>query len=289
MRKYILQVLLRSFVFLLMLITYAEEQRITLRSSYKDLTVSQVQSMPNISIRSKEDWGFFCHSTINHNYNLKSISGDKVVIDHATGLMWHQHGSDRVSWNKAKEWVRSLNNRGYAGYNDWRLPTLEEAASLLESSNKEYEGYIDPIFSNTVPFIWTGDSKNGSETAWGVDFGLGGVDWYIIGDGYFVRPVRSLKNANMANASNLIVGTWHIMSSGKDIWNGDIQFYESNGDGAYIEKSGKRFPMKWSINGDILVRVYGTHETSCIILEISQTSLSTKCASGVTVLRRVFD
>jgi hypothetical protein len=57
----------------------AEEQRITLRSSYNDLSVSQVQSMPNISIREKNDWGFYGHSTINHSYGLKVINGDKVV------------------------------------------------------------------------------------------------------------------------------------------------------------------------------------------------------------------
>ena len=42
----------------------------TLRSSYRDLSVSQVQSMSNISIRKEEDWGFECHSTINHVYHL---------------------------------------------------------------------------------------------------------------------------------------------------------------------------------------------------------------------------
>ncbi len=67
---------------------------ITLRSSYKTLSVSEVQSMANVSIREKDDWGFYGHSTINHDYNLKAVSGDVVVVDSATGLMWHQSGSD---------------------------------------------------------------------------------------------------------------------------------------------------------------------------------------------------
>ncbi len=62
---------------------------IKLRSSYRELSVSQVQSMSNISIRKKDKRGFFGHSTSSHSYNLKSINGDKVAIDHATGLMWH--------------------------------------------------------------------------------------------------------------------------------------------------------------------------------------------------------
>jgi len=125
--------------------------------SYKKLSVSQVQSMANMSIREKEKMGFFGHSTINHDYNLKTIKGDKVVVDNATGLMWHQSGSDGyMEWNRAKEWVRGLCGRGYAGYHDWRLPTLEEAASLLES-NKRNGVYIDPIFSNKQDWVWTGN------------------------------------------------------------------------------------------------------------------------------------
>ncbi|MDP6584172.1 MAG: DUF1566 domain-containing protein, partial [Anaerolineales bacterium] len=189
MRKYLLHVLIISFVFLLMLITlilalhdYAEEPRVSfstssinLHSSYRKLSVSDVQSMSNISIRNKKDYGFYGHSTIKHNYNLKSINGDKAVIDNATGLMWHQNGSDDyISWHGAPAWVRGLNSRGYAGYNDWRLPTLEEAASLLES-NKRNDLYIDPVFSNKQKWIWTGDSEDGSEAAWIVYFHNGHV------------------------------------------------------------------------------------------------------------------
>jgi len=163
-----------------------------LRSSYKKLSVSQVQSMVNVSIRQIKDWGFKGHSTINHDYNLKAIGGDKVVVDKATGLMWHQSGSNKyMKWNKAKEWVRSLNSRGYAGHHDWRLPTVEEAASLLES-NKRNDLYIDPIFSKKQEWIWTGD-RYGSEAAWDVFFNDGSVDWINFSTIHFVRPVRSVE------------------------------------------------------------------------------------------------
>ncbi len=191
MRKYLIHVLFISFVFSLTPITHAEEPHITLRSSYSDLSVSQVQSMPNISIREKNDWGFYGHSTIIHRYGLKVINGDKVVIDHATGLMWHQNGSDNLKWNVAKQWVRGLNSRGHAGYSDWRLPTVEEAASLLESS-KSNGLYIDPIFSNKQEWIWTGD-EYGSEGAWGVYFGGGLVFWVNFSSEFYVCPVRSGK------------------------------------------------------------------------------------------------
>jgi len=132
---------------------------ITLRSSYKTLSVSEVQSMPNVSIREKYAWGFIGHSTINHDYNLKTVGGDMVVADNATGLMWHQSGSDdEISWEKAKEWIKKLNKGGYAGYQDWRLPTVDEAASLLIPSEKNGDLYIDPVFSKKAgEYIWTGD------------------------------------------------------------------------------------------------------------------------------------
>ncbi len=193
MRKYLIHALIISFVFISMpIIQSAEEPYITLRSSYSDLSVSQVQSMPNISIREKNDWGFYGHCTIIHRYGLMEINGDKVVIDHATGLMWHQPGSDEnMEWENAKKWVRELNSRGYSGYSDWRLPTVEEAASLLESS-KSIGLYIDPIFSNKQERIWTGD-EYGSEGAWGVYFGIGLVFWVKFASEFYVRPVRSGK------------------------------------------------------------------------------------------------
>jgi hypothetical protein len=66
---------------------------------------------------------------------------ERVVIDKATNLMWHQSGSQKfVNWEKAKEWV---NNLSYFGYDDWRLPTLEEAISLLEKEKQKNKRFID--------------------------------------------------------------------------------------------------------------------------------------------------
>jgi hypothetical protein len=224
MRKYLLHVLIISFVFLSMPVLHSVEEENgrsggkastsltiqdeltydssfspNLRSSYRELSVSQVQSMSNISIRRKKNWGFFGHSTISHSYSQRDINGDNVVVDKATGLMWHQSGSSKkMPFVNAKEWVKSLNSRGYAGYNDWRLPTVEEATSLLESS-KSNGRYIFPVFSKKQECIWTGDSTNGyspgpqSEAVWGVDYYYGFVYWFNVLSSYCVRPVRSMK------------------------------------------------------------------------------------------------
>ena len=151
--------------------------------------------MPNVSIREKVDRGFEGHSTINHDYNFKTNGGDNVVVDSATGLMWHQSGSDELcTGNKQREWVEDLNSEeGYAGYQDWRLPTVDEAVSLLESSKKNGYLYIDPVFSKKQYWIWTGDKFDGSEVAWYVLFYDGSVYWNYIRYGSYVRPVRSVR------------------------------------------------------------------------------------------------
>ena len=192
MKKYLLYIFAISFILLLSrVIQSAEEssQRMTLRSSYRNLSVSEVQSMPYIYIRKFDEWGFYGHSTIIHNYEKKSIKGGNVVIDHATGLMWLQSGSkEYMQWIAAMGWVRNLNAREYAGYSDWRLPTIEEAASLLEPG-KTNALHIDSVFDKEQWGIWSGD-KRGSST-WSVYFSLGNVRWRY--KNRYVRPVRSLN------------------------------------------------------------------------------------------------
>jgi len=167
-------------------------EQVRLRSSSKDLSVSQVQSMPNMSIRKMSGWCFYGHSTIVHDYEPRTINGDIIVIDNSTGLMWHQSGSSKsVKFAIAKQMVGDLNNRRYAGYDNWRLPTVEEAASLLES-NKTNDLYIDPVFDSKQLWIWTND-RYGSDRAWFVYFRHGCVEWNCIGFGSHVRPVRSMK------------------------------------------------------------------------------------------------
>jgi len=170
-----------------------EGSRLTeLRSSYLNLTVSQVQSMSNISIRRKKVWGFYGHSTISHEYETKIIDDEKVVVDHATGLMWQQSGSyDYMKRKEVKKWLRGLNRKGYAGYTDWRVPTVEEASSLLEASEKNGNLYIDTVFDKKQRWLWTGDSCS-SGGMWRVYFDDGYVDWGDVSL-LFVRLVRKIR------------------------------------------------------------------------------------------------
>jgi len=124
---------------------------------------------------------------------VKTISGDEIVIDHATALIWHQSGSSAyMDMRKAKKWLRKLNIEGYSGYHDWRLPTLEEAATLLELDT-ENDNFIDPVFDKKQWGMWT-DDRVDKNHAWIVTFVNGTINQSHIGSpATFVRPVRSLK------------------------------------------------------------------------------------------------
>ena len=174
------------------------EPKINLRPYCKIVTLSEAEEIADIIIHEKKfNQGFFGHSTISHDYEENIIDNDNIVIDHATGLMWHQSGSFKnISWKSAKRWVIKLNENGYAGFTDWRLPTLEEAVSLLEPSAKNGNQFIDPAFDKTQSSVWTCDSNisNSSlslDRAWSVNFNYSLVSRMdIMIERKKVRPVR---------------------------------------------------------------------------------------------------
>ncbi len=203
MKKFLLlYIVIISFVLLSAPVTKAEEKpQIILRSSYRDLIALQVQYISNIFIVNKHNYGFYGHSTINNSYEEKSVGEDSVIIDHATGLIWHQSGSDKeMDWPEAKQWVKDLNDKGYAGYSDWRLPTVEEAISLMEPDINASSLYIDPAFDAKQTGIWTGDENDSAgylDGAWSVRFnggyGGGNACWVYDNASNHVRPIRSVN------------------------------------------------------------------------------------------------
>ncbi|MCP4367390.1 MAG: DUF1566 domain-containing protein [Deltaproteobacteria bacterium] len=171
------------------------------RSHYERLSMDKIIELPLFKVTGKRFLfsGNCGYCTIKHEYVSKDIREERVVIDNATGLMWHQSGSEESkNWEEAKDWVRDLS---YAGFDDWRLPTVDEALSLLEHDKKGNKMYIDPFFDSKQYRIWTGDTNSESKKvkAWCVNFKT-----IISPNGFvhcketdsittFIRPVRSMK------------------------------------------------------------------------------------------------
>ncbi len=116
-----------------------------------------------------------------------------VVLDRATGLIWQQSGSAKwLSYTEAQKYVEALNRQKFAGYTDWRLPTIPELLSLVEPEKGSNGLYIDPIFDPEQRWCWSADTVAGSSgSAWRVGFLIGGVGWGFFQDDYYVRCVRS--------------------------------------------------------------------------------------------------
>jgi len=111
--------------------------------------------------------------------------------------MWQQDGSEEImSYDKVMEHINQLNRDKFSGFSDWRLPTLEEAMSLVEAKlNKNTELHINSLFNKTQESIWTVDKYNTSGP-WGVHFYTGHCSFGYDDDvgilAFYVRAVRSL-------------------------------------------------------------------------------------------------
>ena len=107
-------------------------------------------------------------------YVVKTLHRDEVVLDRTTGLMWQQSASSQqMIYSLARKWINGLNKRGFGGFNDWRLPTLEEAMTLMEPSPNSQGMYTDSIFDcKRRLWIWTSD-RGGANSAWYVNFNYG--------------------------------------------------------------------------------------------------------------------
>ena len=126
-----------------------------------------------------------------------------TILDRKTDLLWMekdhwQMEAKWVNWYTAKEYVQKLNHRHYGGYQDWRMPTAKEAATLYDrrKRNTDKDGdkiFIDSIFPKGAGWgTWTSDEKRNKAIA--VSYKDEGGQAYqdkISGPDAFLRLVRN--------------------------------------------------------------------------------------------------
>ena len=179
--------------------------KVSLRTESKKLIETDIKKMfarydfydDNLNWR-----GSFANDFVDNGYD--------TITDRATGLMWQKGGgSMSKTLRRAKFYVEKLNQNRFTGHSDWRLPTIEELASLLESHETNGR-HIDSLFDQKQARCWSSDKgpKFGGWTstppqAWYVNFPAGTIDLQVVTrrDGQhvaftshiYVRAVRSLR------------------------------------------------------------------------------------------------
>jgi len=181
-------------------------KRVSLRKKPLKITVIKITDMLleyDFYDRSKNYKGSFVNDFVDNN--------DGTVTDKATGLMWQKSGSSSSLENRgAKEYIKRLNRKRFAGHSDWRMPTIEELASLIKKA-KIKGVHIDPVFDNKQSQSWCSDKRTESDGGhyggWIVSFSHGGImpaklasEKTIRSEGgkqfnhnNYVRAVRSVK------------------------------------------------------------------------------------------------
>ncbi len=109
--------------------------------------------------------------------NALADTGDGLtVFDERTGILWQRAGLDLCSNRSMKGKIEQLNTEGFAGYHDWRMPALEEAMSLMESSPNAKGVYLQSCFSKEQPFIFVA-ARRKPTGYWFVNYKQGKVYW----------------------------------------------------------------------------------------------------------------
>jgi Protein of unknown function (DUF1566)/Trypsin-like peptidase domain len=155
-----------------------------------------------------------------------ALIGTKAVVDHATGLMWRREAVKvRSGGEKATDFIQQFDKQKTIGFSDWRVPTVEELASLVEPlafGNGPNRNYIsdlfdlncgDDLFLTADEIVWSWKRHDhGNEGRYNVLLGVVAVNFNRGEiDGAYITPntayclllVRTMKSDELAKSSLL--------------------------------------------------------------------------------------
>jgi Protein of unknown function (DUF1566) len=133
-------------------------------------------------------------------------SGDGTVTDKESRLMWLRCSIGQYwkgttcsgqwtshDWSSAQAAAAALNRSGTQFFNDWRLPTLREMATITERQCRKPRANL-AVFPNTpsVPH-WTSTPRPGTSagaSAFTLSFGDEGIEYRAFEEQHAVRLVR---------------------------------------------------------------------------------------------------
>ena len=121
-----------------------------------------------------------------------------VWEDPQTHLIWQRdHKAVKNNWESAFAYARQLSYDKYAGFEDWRVPTLEELQTLLtteaNTNAQKKKIYIKKELIDSVNYESSGywsATHSDDDNAYYVYFKTGKTQSYSIDFSYFTRCVR---------------------------------------------------------------------------------------------------
>jgi len=115
--------------------------------------------------------------------------GDGAVRDTVTGLVWERGGSPyAVTHTAAHAHAERLNAEGFAGRRGWRLPTVDELATLLLPEPDLRQLCLAGVFDPAQRRLWSADAKS-FMAAWYADVEHGFVWWQDATCEFYARCV----------------------------------------------------------------------------------------------------
>jgi hypothetical protein len=187
----------------------SDEQVNTYQSLYPIVDTGQVacyDALSEISCPEEGESFFGQDAQVNGNQPQYQDNGDGTVTDLITGLTWTQsldlngdgaiNSEDKLNYAGAVQMAESYS---FAGYDDWRLPTIKELYSLINFSgvtgsipyiDTDYfefgygdtsagERYIDAQFATNTIYVST--VMNNQQAMFGVNLADGRIKGYGIG------------------------------------------------------------------------------------------------------------
>src|SRR4051812_48151188 len=117
--------------------------------------------------------------TRDQNKIINLDSGVSAWIDTETGLMWEVKSKENLKfmyvWSKSRvhnvaedykiwmeddvrdceNYIKRMNAKSYAGYDDWRLPTIDELKTLLHGNEEGMVNVKPPLSGNCMRGTWS--------------------------------------------------------------------------------------------------------------------------------------
>lgn len=124
-------------------------------------------------------WNFFdteYNPVGSFDNSFVSAGNPEIIVDQRTSLMWQRDGIDINSIRAIQRSVEELNDKEFAGFSNWRLPSMEEAMSLMEPEKNFKDLFLKPCFSKEQPFIFVAAQRKPGGY-WFVDYKQGRAFW----------------------------------------------------------------------------------------------------------------